>query len=494
LVLLAVLPLLGLAFYTAAQQRAAAAAQAQQQLAEIAQLAAAGQVRLFEGARQLLSALAQMPTLREGKLAGTSDLLARLTAQHRFYADLGLVAPHGALLCSAVPAASDINVAEQEWFKEARRTGQFAIGGFQVSLITGKPVFVFGQPVFDATNHLQSVLSVALDLNHLSHAVSQLQLPAHARLVVVDRQGTVIASSAGYRERIGQPAAELAVLQQRGEFHAVRVVRAPAEGKDFLYAIAPVGLTHATADAWVSVSLPTAAVFAETQRQLRQQLAGLGLVSLLALAGAWFGGEIFILRRVRALVAAARHMAAGELGARTGVPHGMDELGQLAAAFDDMATSLQQRDAERLRAADALRRSRDELEVRVQDRAAELTAERNLLRRLVDSLPDYVYVKDRNGRYLLDNATHRSLLGAHRAEDVIGRTAHDFFPPELARQYEADDQAVLQSGVPMFHREEEVVDHHGNRLRVVTTKVPLRDDRGQIIGLVGVGRDISDRR
>jgi diguanylate cyclase (GGDEF)-like protein len=75
---------------------------------------------------------------------------------------------------------------------------------------------------------------------------------------------------------------------------------------------------------------------------LGRNLAGLGLVGALALVAAWVGGDVFLLRRVNALVKATQRLSAGDLGARTGLPSDESELGQLARAFDDMATSLQQ--------------------------------------------------------------------------------------------------------------------------------------------------------
>jgi PAS domain S-box-containing protein len=136
--------------------------------------------------------------------------------------------------------------------------------------------------------------------------------------------------------------------------------------------------------------------------------------------------------------------------------------------------------------------SRDITEIKtIED---QLQAERNLLRSLIDNLPDYIYVKDQQGRYVIDNIAHRRLLGATSAEDVMGKTAFDFFPSELARQFARDDQSVLQEGRPVIHREEPIVDPSGHFRWHSTTKVPLRNSFEEIIGLVGIGRDITERK
>src|SRR5262245_15256989 len=125
---------------------------------------------------------------------------------------------------------------------------------------------------------------------------------------------------------------------------------------------------------------------------------------------------------------------------------------------------------------------------------ATLADERNLLRSLIDNMPDYVYVKDAAGRYVLGNVVHMRLLGATHPDAFMGKTAFDFYPSELAARYSADDQAVLSSGQAMVNREEPFVDRDGQQRWHATTKVPLRDSQGNIVGLVGIGRDITERK
>jgi PAS domain S-box-containing protein len=131
-------------------------------------------------------------------------------------------------------------------------------------------------------------------------------------------------------------------------------------------------------------------------------------------------------------------------------------------------------------------------EIEERKRAAErLADERNLLHTLIDALPDLVYVKDREGRYVLNNTAHLKFLGASAPEEVAGKTVFDFFPPELATQYHADDLQSIHFGVPLVNDVEPSVDIAGNPLWVLRTKVPLRDNNGEVIGLVGVARDVT---
>jgi len=125
---------------------------------------------------------------------------------------------------------------------------------------------------------------------------------------------------------------------------------------------------------------------------------------------------------------------------------------------------------------------------------AALAAERNLLRTLIDNLPDYVYVRDRQNRFLIANQSLARAIGVDTPEALVGKTDFDFFPHELAAGYHADDMAVMESGQPLKNREETAVDSEGNVQWLLTTKVPFRNQQGEVIGLIGNGRDITERR
>jgi PAS domain S-box-containing protein len=135
------------------------------------------------------------------------------------------------------------------------------------------------------------------------------------------------------------------------------------------------------------------------------------------------------------------------------------------------------------------------LDVTARKRAEEaLAQERNLLRTLIDNLPDRIYAKDVETRFILNNAAHLRALGVPAQEEALGKTDFDFRPREIAERHAADDQAVIQSGEPLLNREEPTVLPTGETGWLLTTKVPLRDPQGRVIGLVGISRDITKRK
>ena len=121
-----------------------------------------------------------------------------------------------------------------------------------------------------------------------------------------------------------------------------------------------------------------------------------------------------------------------------------------------------------------------------------LEQERSLLRTIIDSLPDYVYLKDRDGRFVLTNKAQAQLVGASDPMELIGRTDHDFVPKELADRYHADDLKIMQSGIGVVNIEEPSQAAGGGLRRVLTTKVPIFDAAGAVTGLVGISRDVTE--
>jgi len=125
---------------------------------------------------------------------------------------------------------------------------------------------------------------------------------------------------------------------------------------------------------------------------------------------------------------------------------------------------------------------------------AQLRAEQNLLRTVIDLIPENVYVKDSEGRKTLANRADLEYLGVRKESEVSGKTDFDFYPPEIAGSFWEDDQKVLRSGQRVINREERITRPGGEERWLLTSKVPLLDGDGRVIGLVGVGRDITERK
>lgn len=127
------------------------------------------------------------------------------------------------------------------------------------------------------------------------------------------------------------------------------------------------------------------------------------------------------------------------------------------------------------------------------ERTAELLKEHLLLRTLIDNLPDAIYAKDTAGRKTLANLADLKNLHFKTEAETTGKTDFDLFPRELAERLHADDQKVIQ-GQSVINREEHYFDAAGREYWLLTSKLPLHDQDGKIIGLVGINRDITEHK
>lgn len=120
--------------------------------------------------------------------------------------------------------------------------------------------------------------------------------------------------------------------------------------------------------------------------------------------------------------------------------------------------------------------------------------ERILLRTLIDNIPDPIYVKDTFGRKLLSNRADLDILSLSNENDVLGKTDMELSYPGNALQTFSDDISVIQTAQPILNKLEFFVDQKGTKRYFLTSKIPLKNDSGEIIGLVGVGHDITAQK
>lgn len=125
---------------------------------------------------------------------------------------------------------------------------------------------------------------------------------------------------------------------------------------------------------------------------------------------------------------------------------------------------------------------------------AALEEERNLLRTLIDAFPDSIYIKDTASHFITGNRALAMRMGLENPDELIGKTDFDFYPREYAEKFRADELRVIESGKALVNYEEPSLDTAGNVRWLLTSKAPLHNREGHVIGLVGTGRDITERK
>ncbi len=125
--------------------------------------------------------------------------------------------------------------------------------------------------------------------------------------------------------------------------------------------------------------------------------------------------------------------------------------------------------------------------------AKKLAHEQNVLRALMDTLPDTIYFKDTSCRFVRVNKEHARVLGIDNPRAAIGKTDFDFMPAPQARETSADEKRILETGEALIGKIENRT-RHGKERWISTTKMPVRDSKGHITGIVGLSRDITNLR
>jgi len=418
LVLFAVAPAFGLIAYTALEQRQAAAQAAKDNALGLARLVAVVQRRLIESTHEQLVSLAQLPIVRRPAWADLcAETFARLLKQHSHYLNLGVIELNGELRCSAVPMKERVNLADRPYFIRALESRDFAMGDYQIGRVTGKGSVNFGYPVLDEAGQLQAVVFAALDLAALfSDLVTNVPLPEGATFLMVNEEGAILARHPDPHRWVGKNVAESALAREMRAQPGEGVIEAPGmDGVERFYAFVPLYAAPG-GEADVAIGLPKSAVLGPAHMAFIRNLALMALAAALALAAAWAGGRLLVLRPVNALIQAAGHLGGGDLSARTGVNHGTGELGRLAQHFDDMAESLQERELV-LRQAIAERRISD---ARFAD--------------IINNAADAVISVDEHQRIVLFNHGAEKIFG-YAASEILGQPLDVLLPARFGAMH-----------------------------------------------------------
>jgi two-component system sensor histidine kinase/response regulator len=270
-------------------------------------------------------------------------------------------------------------------------------------------------------------------------------------------------------------------------------------GSDSVTVYRPISLGNEQVG-WISIRSDLGALQAKIRRYTQISVVVI-IISMLATFLVSSRLIQLIIKPVVELAETADRVTRQEDYALRGAVQSDDEIGALVQAFNKMLDRIQERDA-------ALQTSNSQLETRVAERTRQLQSEiddrllaeetlseeRRMLRALIDNVPDFMYVKDARSCFVVANASLAKSMGVTSPADLLGKTDFDFYPKRLANQYYEDEQLVIRKKKVLFEHEEDSTNSDGNRIALLTTKVPLFDRNGQVIGIAGVGRDITERQ
>jgi len=347
IVSIVLVPALGFEAYTENEARNARQQLIEEEAMRLMRLVASEQLRIAEGAEQVLTVIAGSPAVQDNRADLCERLLANLLDQSPRYIFAAAAGLDGHTWCAPGPVDRSIDASKRAFFRLALQTGGFAIGDYGVEDATGQPSIRMARPVRNRDGTVVGVVSVALGLDWLGQQLEHLTLPPGTVASIVDRNGTTLARRPDGDRYVGQPIPPKdRFILEGNEDKLVRMTS--REGDPIIVAYSPVA---ADPKGWVvTVGLDPDLAFAGVAKANRIGvlliIAGAGM----ALAMTYLAGAAMIRRPLDRLLRVADRWRSGDLAARSGVRADQSEFGRLAAAFDAMFVEIEERER-------ALRRS-----------------------------------------------------------------------------------------------------------------------------------------
>lgn len=362
LVIAAIVPLLVLSVIGAVLTSRDAVRQTTRTLEFSASLVASNQQRVADSVQQMLSAISRFPDMLEGREPACQRYFKTLVAELPVYANVGVIAPNGQIRCHSVPNSPPAFAGDRPYFQAAMASGQFVVGGFLRGRISGRPIITFALPVKDSDGRVQAITFAATYLSEISKALAAAPLPEGSNVVIMDRQGMVLAAKPDKAAEVGQPVGDPVMLQaiQTGR---TGIFEGPdASGAQQIYALLP---SSALPDApfFVAVSADRREVLAPARQRLLLNFVFLLLVAMFGSWMAWLLGGRAIVQPAADILEATGLVQEGRLDVRIPVPPDAsgNELMRIASSFNSMADSLQQRQREQAQSYAELNRTQTQL-------------------------------------------------------------------------------------------------------------------------------------
>ena len=299
LVVGAMAPLVGLSVVKSLYRSGEDLDKATQNLELIASTVALAQDRVADSARQLLVSVSRVPSLADGSAKDCASYFRNLQQELGAYVNLGIISSNGRMLCQGAAKGVGQDVSDSVVFQLSKARSRFFASGYTLEPDSQKPTIAFGLPVLDRHQQPAAVVFAALNLSELGKALTGVTLPTGGSLIVMDRDGMVLAEGAEKSTVIGQRVSS-PLLRQAVTSVSTGLVQGPdINGVHKIYAISQT--SSATDSAFfVAVGLTRDQVAQPARRQLALELMALLLATGLGCLLAWLVCKRAVTQRKRA--------------------------------------------------------------------------------------------------------------------------------------------------------------------------------------------------
>ncbi|MFH1493713.1 MAG: EAL domain-containing protein [Pseudomonadota bacterium] len=481
LILAAVLPAFLLVLYSTFEQRRTAAEYAETDALKTAQSVAEAHRSTASSVRQLLQGLSTLAEIPDIKSAGPCNkMLKNILRFSPDYANAGVALSNGDVVCSALPLSVPLNLADRVFFQRAVETREFSIGDYQVGRIADKRGIHFGYPLLTVDKRIWGVVFILLDLDRLNERLAETpNIDGGDVVFLLDGKGTILARHPESEKNHSKSIEKLPLYQKIRQSQGEGTFDTDGlDGIRRIFAFTPL-FSRPACCAYAVVGVPAEAVYAKSNRAFVRNISLMSGMGLLVFALAWVGGNILVLKRVRALTSVAKRMGQHDLTVRSGLPHDDEEMGQLASSFDEMADNLEEWQKHALQ-------SRHEIEK---------LGYRNQL--ILDLAGEGICGVDREGLITFVNPAAAAMLG-YRVDELLGLPLHQTVHCKKAdgtlNPHESCPMHVaIEDGLSHYGSDEMLWRKDGSGFYVDYTLIPMKEGE-KVIGAVVTFRDITERK
>ena len=402
LVAVALLPAIAIQSYNEFDLRRSHKREAKEQALGLAKLAAAEQQQIVEGARQVLTALSELPAIKARDVEACNAYLSALKQRYPAFMSFVVSDLKGENFC-AISNEKKRNFADRAYFVNVMRTGEFSVGEYSIGRASGRRVIQFALPFYGDDARMGGAVIMALSLDWLAQYIARLGVPPGAALAIVDRNGTYLARYPDNDRFVGRKMPE---DQNRREDYPRTAAVLDIDGVERIVGYAP--LQADSGGLLVTFGLDKAQAFGEIQRRTQFGILLIALSTSLVLVLTGIGARRFIHRPLGQLVEAANQWRIGDYTPRVHIKDKHSEIARVGDAFNSMAAALGERE-----------RELHDAKEKAEEAAARITT-------IFESTNDGVLLVDRNWRIRYLNNQAKAQLSEQC--DLIGRDFWQTFP------------------------------------------------------------------
>jgi diguanylate cyclase (GGDEF)-like protein len=342
LALLAITPLLLERVHGLEQDRVERTERAHNEVMELAWRGVEAQREIIYSVRALVQIVSRVYAKAPLESPNCNQYLTDLTANIPWIRDVSVAAIDGRIKCSTEPLAIGLNVSDRPHFQEALKTRDFGFSNYLINHLHQAPSVVATFPVIRDDGSLNGVVLAVINLQWIGELAATAAQHSGASVLMLDGSGTVIAGSADQQNYIGKrfPGHDLTREMLTQDDGSITTQGFDGVSRIFAYVLVP------WTQARLAVGLDVTAVHSGIDREIDFAYLQLVFVGLFVLLVVWFGGEQLVVRPIRSLVRTATRFGRGDLQVRASQEPWVAEFAPLAAALDDMAAKLAEREEE----------------------------------------------------------------------------------------------------------------------------------------------------